>query len=83
MQGQRFLTYWVTFLKDAVYMQEGVKDQIVNLDQVEIIKILAEFSREFLLDLMQKSLRAEQAFGANRDPQLVVEELYITSRPTP
>lgn len=83
VQGQRFLTYWVTFLKDAVYMQEGIKDQIVNLDQVEIIKILAEFSREFLLDLMQKSLRAEQAFGANRDPQLVVEELYITSRPTP
>lgn len=82
-QGQRFLIYWVSFLKDAVYLQEGVKDQIVNLDQVEIIKVLAEFSREFLLDLMQKSLRAEQAFAANRDPQLVVEELYISSRPNP
>lgn len=80
-QGQRMLTYWVGFIKDAVYFQEGVKNQIVNLDQAPLVKALAEYSREFLLDLIQKTLRAEQALGANRDPQLVVEELYITSRP--
>lgn len=80
-QGQRLLSYWVSFMKDAIYLQEGVKTQIVNLDQAPLIKALAEYSREFLLNLIQKSLRAEQALGANRDPQLVVEELYITSRP--
>ncbi|MEK2644615.1 DNA polymerase III subunit delta' [Bdellovibrio sp. BCCA] len=80
-QGQRMLSYWVGFIKDAIYLQEGVKNQIANVDQAPLIKALAEYSREFLLDLIQKALRAEQALGANRDPQLVVEELYITSRP--
>lgn len=81
-QGQRMITYWVSFLKDAVYLQEGVKNQIVNLDQAPLIKELAEYSREFLLNLIQKSLHAEQALGANRDSQLVIEELYIQNRPS-
>lgn len=79
-QGQRLLSYWVSFMKDAVYLQEDVKNQIINLDQAPLIKALAESSREVLLNLIQKSLRAEQALGANRDPQLVMEEFYITSK---
>ncbi|KHD87444.1 MAG: DNA polymerase III subunit delta' [Bdellovibrio sp. ArHS] len=80
-QGQRLVSYWVSLMKDAVYLQEGAKSQITNLDQAPIIKTLAEYSREFLLALMQKSLQVEQAFGANRDPQLVMEEFFITHRP--
>ncbi|MBV2167268.1 MAG: DNA polymerase III subunit delta' [Bdellovibrio sp.] len=79
-QGQRLLSYWVSFMKDAVYLQEDVKNQIINLDQAPLIKALAESSREVLLNLIQKSLRAEHALGANRDPQLVMEEFYITSK---
>ncbi|WII71259.1 DNA polymerase III subunit delta' [Bdellovibrio sp. 22V] len=80
-QGQRLISYWVSFVKDAVYFQEGAKSQIVNMDQASLIKTLAEYSREFLLDLIQKALQVEQAFGANRDPQLVMEEFFITHRP--
>lgn len=80
IQGQRLISYWVGFMKDAIYLQENAKAQIVNLDQAPLIKTLAEYSREFLLDLIQKSLKVEQAFGANRDTQLVMEELYITTR---
>lgn len=79
-QGQRLISYWVSFMKDAIYLQENAKTQIVNLDQATLVKTLAEYSREFLLDLIQKSLKVEQAFGANRDPQLVMEEFYITTR---
>ncbi|KYG64627.1 DNA polymerase III subunit delta' [Bdellovibrio bacteriovorus] len=80
-QGQRLISYWVSFMKDAIYLQEGAKTQITNLDQAPIIKTLAEYNREFLLALMQKSLQVEQSFGANRDPQLVMEEFFITHRP--
>jgi len=81
-QAQRLIAYWVSFMKDAIYLQEGVKNQIVNLDQAPLVKSLAEYSREFLLNLIQHCLRVEQAFGANRDPQLVMEELYINARPS-
>lgn len=81
-QGQRMVSYWVGFLKDAIYLQEEAKTQIVNLDQVSLIKDLAEYGREFLLNLIEKSLKVEQALGANRDPQLVIEEFYIQNRPT-
>lgn len=81
-QAPRMISYWVSFMKDAIYLQEDVKGQIVNLDQAPLIKSLAEYSREFLLGLIQKCLQVEQAFNAHRDPQLVMEELYITSRPS-
>lgn len=80
-QGQRMIAYWIGFVKDAICLQEGAKTQIVNLDQAPLIKSLAELDRQYLLRLVQKALQVEQAFGANRDPQLVVEEFYISTRP--
>lgn len=81
VQGQRMIAYWVSFAKDAIYLQEGEKNQIVNLDQANLIKSLSEHSREFLLNLSHRALKVEQALNANRDPQLVIEEFYLTSRP--
>jgi DNA polymerase-3 subunit delta' len=80
-QGARIVSYWAGFMKDAVYLQEGQKTQIVNLDQAPLIKTLAESSREFLLNLIVKTLQVEQSLLAHRDAQLVMEEFYITSRP--
>lgn len=79
-QGQRMIAYWIGFLKDAICLQEGAKGQIVNMDQAPLIKILAELERPRILTLIQKALQVEQAFGANRDPQLVMEEFYISSK---
>lgn len=80
-QGARIVGYWAGFMKDAVYLQEQHKTQIVNLDQAPLIKTLAENNREFLLNLIQKTFQVEQALLAHRDGQLVMEEFYITSRP--
>lgn len=80
-QAQRIMNYWIGFLKDAIYLQEDAKNHIVNLDQASLVKLLSESSRQFLLNMIQKALNAEQAFAAHRDAQLVVEELFITSRP--
>ncbi len=80
-QGQRILSYWLSYLKDAVYLQEGVKTSVVNLDQEKLLQHLAELPKPQILKWIQKSLKAEQALGANRDAQLVIEEFYINSRP--
>ena len=80
-QAPRLISYWVGFMKDAIYFRENQKGQIVNMDQPELIKNLAEYSNEFLLDLIHKAFKVEQAFLAHRDPMLVMEEFYITSRP--
>jgi DNA polymerase-3 subunit delta' len=79
-QGIRLLSYWVSFFRDAIVFQEGAKAQVTNLDQAALIKTLAEQTRERLLKLIQKGLQAEQALGANRDSQLVMEEYFITSQ---
>ncbi len=79
-QGQRILSYWLGYLKDAVYLQEGVKSQIVSLDQGPLVKSLAELPRQKLLNWIEKAIQAELALNANRDAQLVMEEFFITSR---
>lgn len=81
VQGQRLASYWVGFLKDGIYLQEGAKTQIVNFDQAPLVKELAEYSRDFLLNAIDGALKVEQALASNRDPQLVVEEFYILNRP--
>ena len=81
-QALEIISYWVGFLRDAVCLQEGAKDQIVNLDQAVLLKDLAELKRSFLLDMAERSLKVEQALLSNRDPQLVMEEFYIQHRPS-
>ena len=69
------------FIKDAILFQEDLKSQMVNVDRANLIKTLAEYSREFLLDLMKGALSVEQAFIAYRDTQLVVEEYFVSMKP--
>lgn len=80
-QAARLFSYWVGFIKDAILFQEDLKSQMVNVDQANLIKTLAEYSREFLLDLMKGALSVEQAFIAYRDTQLVVEEYFVSMKP--
>lgn len=79
-QGQRLLAYWAGFFKDAIFLQEEAKAQIVSIDQAPLIKTLAESPRQLLLKLTQGAFQAEQALSANRDPQLVMEEYFISSK---
>ena len=80
LQGQRLLSYWAGFFKDAIFLQENAKSQISNIDQAPLIKTLAECNREMLLKLIQMAFQAEQALSANRDPQLVMEEYFVHSK---
>lgn len=79
-QGQRILSYWGGFFRDAIFLQEGAKSQIGNIDQAPLIKSLAEIPRGRLLGLSQGVLGAERALVANRDAQLVLEEFFIETK---
>jgi len=77
-RSQRILSYWVSILRDVLYYQEDQKKQIMNVDQAEFLKTMADRSRELILDLLEKSLTAEKEVLQNRDVQLLVEEFWIS-----
>lgn len=79
-QAQKIISYWINFIKDAICLQENQKDKISNVDQLEIIKALAELSRPELLQIYSLAFDVELALNANRDSQLVFEEFYIKAR---
>lgn len=79
-QGQRILSYWLGFFRDAIALQEDAKEQISSIDQAPLIKNLAEINRKRLLSLVDGVLLAERALVANRDSQLVMEEYFVTTK---
>jgi len=79
VQGQRIVAYWMSFLRDALFLQSDGQEQVMNLDQLELLKKLATFPRHFLLALSDKALQVEKAILANRDSQLLMEDFWITT----
>lgn len=79
-QAQKIISYWISFVKDAICFQEEQKDKVVNVDQIEIIKVLVDQTRQDLLEMSARAFEVEQALNANRDAQLVFEEFYIRTR---
>lgn len=79
-QAQKIIAYWMGFVKDAISLQEGFKERIQNVDQPDILKALAEQTRQYLLQMYHLGFEVEQALGANRDAQLVFEEYYLKVR---
>jgi len=77
MKSQRILSYWISFLRDVLYYQEDQLKSIMNVDQTEFLKTLAQRSRELILELLDKSLTAEKEIFQNRDVQLLIEEFWI------
>lgn len=78
--AQSILSYWVGFFRDGLFFQEEAHDQLLNLDQPQMIKALAEQPRDRLLSLIQKTMDAEKAILANRDVQLVVETFWVQNK---
>lgn len=79
-QAQKYLSYWVLFIRDAVFFAQGAKTQVVNLDQQPLIQFLSLRSPEELLSLIQKCLQSERAFGSNQDGVLFLEKIWVTEK---
>lgn len=79
-QAQKFLTYWSSFIRDAVFYAQGGKAQVVNLDQQALIQFLAQRPVNELLSLIQKCIQSEQAFAGNQDGVLFLEKVWVVER---
>ncbi|WP_413288559.1 ATP-binding protein [Bdellovibrio sp. HCB337] len=79
-RSQRILSYWVSMLRDVVYFQEDQKKQIMNVDQVEPLKALAQKDQSEILNLLARSLKVESEILQNRDVQLLIEEFWIQTK---
>ncbi len=76
-RSQRIFSYWISFLRDVLYYQEGQKKSILNVDQQELLKIFAEKESSRLLNLLEKTMRIEAEVGQNRDVQLLIDEFWV------
>lgn len=79
-QAQKYFSYWVTFMRDALFFLSGGQAQIVNLDQPALIKALGQKGPDQLLSLIGKCLKSEQAFASNQDGVLLLEKIWVTEK---
>lgn len=80
LRSQRIFSYWVSFLRDVLYYQEGQKKSILNVDQEELLKVFAAKESSRLLNLLEKTMRIETEVGQNRDVQLLIEEFWVREK---
>lgn len=76
----RILGSWQAFIRDALLIQAGVPEQALNTDQKKLLGLLAKTRREGLEELSQKLFLREPEVAQFRDAQLVMEELWVSSR---
>jgi DNA polymerase-3 subunit delta' len=79
-QAQKYLAYWISFIRDGIFYAQGGKEQVVNADQLTVIQFLAQRSPHELLSLIQKCLQSERAFGSNQDGVLFLEKIWVTEK---
>jgi DNA polymerase-3 subunit delta' len=76
----RYLMYFNYLLRDALYTKLKRKDQILNTDLGPFLDKLAAHPIEQLLIWQESVLRWESELLINRDPQLQLETLSITTQ---
>ncbi len=79
-QAGKYLTYWVSFMRDALFVLHGKADLITNLDQAALIKVLAAQGPERLLSLMQKCLATERSLLGHLDAVLLLEKMWVSEK---
>lgn len=68
-------------LKDAVYTKLNAKEQISNVDKMNLLNNLSNYDIELLMTTAQKALEIEGALDSNRDSSLVYEQFWLETRP--
>ena len=66
-----------TLFRDAAFVQLGAEEQVINSDQIKDLSELAAWPLSGLFDSVDACLSAEKALSANRDSQLVFDELWL------
>lgn len=73
----RLVSYWISFLRDAMVLKGDNKDMVMNVDQGRLLKALFDLETDHLVNLLEESLRVEQGILGNQDVVLLVEKMHI------
>lgn len=79
-QAQKYFSYWISFMRDALFFLNGGQAQMMNSDQLSLIQLLAQKGPDLLLSLIKKCLQSEQAVLANQDGVLLLEKIWVTEK---
>lgn len=73
----RMVSYWISFLRDAMVLKGDNKEMVLNVDQGKLLKALFDLPMEPLLKLLDEALRVEQGILGNQDVVLLIEKMHV------
>lgn len=73
----KLIYYWLSIIRDAIYLKSDEQDSILNLDLLSSLKKMQKVEKLWLLEMMNQLISIETHQMINRDPQFVFEELWI------
>lgn len=78
----RWLPLWNGLLRDALVKQWGGERQLLNPDLARAVEGLSRRPRPQLLETLERLQEAEAGTRFNRDPQLMIEEMWVRTHHT-
>lgn len=76
----RVLSYWIAFARDGLVLHARSPGSLMNPDMKSLLALLEKEPRSLSETLVEKCLRLEAETTFNRDPQLAVEQLWVSLR---
>jgi DNA polymerase-3 subunit delta' len=73
----RMVSYWISFLRDAMVLKGDSKEMVLNVDQEKLLKTLFDVPTECLLKLLNEAVKMEQGILGNQDVVLLVEKMHV------
>lgn len=73
----RMVSYWISFLRDAMVLKGQNKEMVLNVDQGKLLKSLFELPTDHLVNLLDEALRVEQGILGNQDVVLLIEKMHV------
>ncbi len=72
------LQVWASFMRDALLMQQGKQDSVVNTDHFQELDLLAQtLSREELLASVGELVKCLELLEINANPRLMLDTLFL------
>lgn len=79
-QFPRVLGYWIAFARDGLVLHAKSPGALMNPDMKSLMTLLGKEPRVLSEALVERCLRLEAETTFNRDPQLAVEQLWVSLR---
>lgn len=68
---------WLSLIRDALFLQQGEKKSLLNLDMSGVLGKFSQIPTEKLLQISQELIQFQKDMSFNKDAVLSLESLYI------